>query len=365
MPGRSQVRVSVEDTEGLLHWTMKFYMADPTPLLRGALIGCGYFGQIHLEAWRRIEGVQIVAACDVDLEKARAAAPRAYADAEKLLDNEELDFVDIATRPDTHKALAFAACERRLPAICQKPMAPDLDEAIEMALTAEGLDVPLMIHENWRWQPWYREAHRRVHAGDIGMPVTYRFRHRQQDGLGPTPYPNQPYFKDMPRLLMHETLVHYVDTSRFLFGEIAGVYARTRRKNPIIQGEDGALILVDHVMGTAGVIDGNRYLNPEQPGPAMGEAWIDGDENWIRIEANGRLYLGQELVWEPPTPQGYKGDSVKATQQHFIDCLRSGDPFETRAMDYLETFIAVEAAYRSAESGARVRPTEVAVRVRK
>jgi predicted dehydrogenase len=56
---------------------------------------------------------------------------------------------------------------------------------------------------------------------------------------------------------------------------------------------------------------------------------------------------------------------VKATQQHFIDCLRSGDPFETSAGDYLETFIAVEAAYRSAESGARVQPREIAVRVRK
>jgi D-apiose dehydrogenase len=344
---------------------MKFYMADTVPLLRGALIGCGYFGQIQLEAWRRIEGVEIVAACDVDLAKAQAAAPRAYENAEEMLRTEELDFVDIATRPDTHKPLAYLAGARRIPAICQKPMAPDLDSAIEMALSAECMEVPLMIHENWRWQPWYREAFRRIRAGEIGAPVSYRFRHRQRDGLGPTPYPNQPYFKDMPRLLMHETLVHYIDTARFLFGNIAGVYARTRRKNPIIQGEDGALILLDHTAGAAGVIDGNRYLNPEVPGPAMGEAWIDGDENWMRIEANGRLYLGTELVWEPPTVEGYKGDSVKATQQHFIDCLRSGEPFETGANDYLETFISVEAAYRSAESGARVQPEHVAARVKR
>ena len=301
----------------------------------------------------------------MDLAKAQACAPRAYVDAVEMLRTEELDFVDIATRPDTHKALAYAAGERRIPAICQKPMAPDLESAVEMARAAECMEVPLMIHENWRWQPWYREAHRRIAAGDIGMPVSYRFRHRQRDGVGPEPYPNQPYFKDMPRLLMHETLVHYIDTARFLFGDIAGVYARTRRKNPIIKGEDGALILLDHNMGAAGVIDGNRYLNPEVPGPAMGEAWIDGDENWIRVEANGRLYLGAEVVWEPATLEGYKGDSVKATQQHFVDCLRSGEPFETGATDYLDTFSAVEAAYRSAESGVRVQPEQIATRVKK
>jgi predicted dehydrogenase len=307
-----------------------------------------------LEAWRRIEGVEIVAACDVDLAKAQAAAPRAYRNAEEMLDAEKPEFVDIATRPDTHLPLARVAVDRRIPVICQKPMAPDLEEATRMALMAECAEVPLMIHENWRWQPWYREAYRRIVAGDIGTPVTYRFRHRQRDGLGPTPYANQPYFKDMPRLLMHETLVHYIDTARFLFGDIAGVYSRTRRKNPIIQGEDGALILLDHQKGAAGVIDGNRYLNPEQPGPAMGETWIDGDENWMRIEANGRLYLGSELVWEPTTMEGYKGDSVKATQQHFLDCLRSGEPFETGATLYLETFRTVEGAYRSAATGERV-----------
>ena len=325
--------------------------------LRGALIGCGYFGQIQLEAWRRMPEVQIVAACDVEVDKARAAAPRAYDDVERLFDNQpDLDFVDIATRPDTHLPLVKAAADRRVAAICQKPMAPDLQSAADMAVVADSAGIPLMIHENWRWQPWYREAQRRIAAGQIGTPVTYRFRHRQRDGLGPTPYPNQPYFKDMPRLLIFETLVHYIDTARFLFGDIEGVYARTRRMNPIIKGEDGAVLMLDHESRTVGVIDGNRYMNPEQPGPAMGEAWFEGAENWIRIEANGRLYLGHDLVWEPAAMEGYKGDSVKATQEHFVNCLRSGAPFETGALEYLKTVVAVEAAYKSAEKGTRVVP---------
>ena len=104
-------------------------------------------------AWRRIEGVEIVAACDVDLAKAQALRAAGVRRCVEMLRTEELDFVDIATRPDTHKALAYAAGERRIPAICQKPMAPDLESAVEMARAAECMEVPLMIHENWRWQP--------------------------------------------------------------------------------------------------------------------------------------------------------------------------------------------------------------------
>ncbi|HYI96880.1 MAG TPA: Gfo/Idh/MocA family oxidoreductase [Bryobacteraceae bacterium] len=327
--------------------------------MRGALIGCGYFGQIQLEAWRRMSGVEIVAACDVSLDKAQAVSPQAYTDVEKLLQAQDLNFVDVATRPDTHVELVRAAVNHRIPAICQKPVAPSLAEAMELTAIAESAAIPVMIHENWRWQPWYREARRRIEAGDIGNPVSYHFRHRQRDGLGPNPYPNQPYFKDMPRLLIHETLVHYIDTARFLFGDIDGIYACTRRENLMIAGEDGALLMIDHRSGVTGVVDGNRYLNPARPGPAMGEALLEGDESWIRIEADGDLCLGTELVWQNDATTGYKGDSVKATQQHFIDCLRLGRPFETSANNYLPTFVAVEAAYRSASARKRVSLSEV------
>jgi predicted dehydrogenase len=84
--------------------------------MKGALIGCGFFAQNHLNAWRdmRTDGVELVAVCDLDAAKAKAAAekfsvPRYYTDPNALFDRETLDFVDIATRMDTHTVL-----ERRL-----------------------------------------------------------------------------------------------------------------------------------------------------------------------------------------------------------------------------------------------------------
>jgi predicted dehydrogenase len=306
-----------------------------------------------------MDDVELVAACDLDPVRARAAAPRAYTDAGEMLDREQLDFIDIATRPATHLELVRQTLTRRIPTICQKPMASTWEEACEMTRLAREAGVPLVIHENWRWQPWYRETQRLIEAGAIGKPVSYCFRTRQRDGMGEKPYARQPYFSEMPRLLVYETIVHHIDTARFLFGAIDSIYARVRRHNPAIRGEDCAMLVVRHESQVDGVIDGHRFLDPEPPGPAMGEAWIDGDAAGLRINARGEIFRGAELVYTPPPDPGYKGDSVYATQRHFIDSLKSGVADESNAQAYLETFAAVEAAYRSVAEHREVRPAEI------
>src|SRR5438876_11916742 len=142
----------------------------PSPPLCGGIVGCGFFAQFHIEGWRRIPQVELAAAADPDLERARQAAPRAYATAQQMLDAERLDFVDIATRPESHAALVRLAASRKIPVICQKPMAPGWADAVAMVEAAEAAGIPLMIHENWRWQPWYRAAKNSIERGDVGQP---------------------------------------------------------------------------------------------------------------------------------------------------------------------------------------------------
>ena len=119
--------------------------------------------------------VELAAAVDPDLERARKAAPRAYSTAEDMLDAERLDFVDIATRPDSHAALVRLAASRNVPVICQKPMAPNWAEAVGMVEAAEAA----MIHENWRWQPCYRALKSLIDRGEIGQPIDYWFHTRR------------------------------------------------------------------------------------------------------------------------------------------------------------------------------------------
>ncbi|MEX2264187.1 MAG: Gfo/Idh/MocA family oxidoreductase [Bryobacteraceae bacterium] len=331
-------------------------MSDTVSRLRGGIIGCGFFAQFHLEAWRRMPDIELVAACDLDLDRARKAAPRAYSSPEEMLANEKLDFVDIATRPATHLPLVCLAVQHKIPVICQKPMAPSWSDAVQMVEAAESRGVPLMIHENWRWQPWFRTVNRMIQDGEIGEPLSYWFRTRKADGLGEAPYPSQPYFRQMPRLLIYETLVHHIDTARFLFGDIASIFARARRRNPIIAGEDQALLLLTHARGLAGWIDGHRFRDPDPEGVAMGEAYFEGDRESLHVLATGEIYRGRARIWEPPVTDGYKGDSVFGTQRHFIECLRGGKPFESGGREYLKTFGAVEAAYRSLSENLPVSP---------
>ncbi len=328
-------------------------MSDTKPL-RGALIGCGFFGRIQHEAWERIPGARIVAACDREIERARSISPLAFDSPERLLAEVELDFVDIATRPAAHPALLRLALGRQLPVICQKPLADSLEAGREMLALAGAAHVPVVIHENWRWQPWFREAKRLIGDGAIGAPLCYQFCIRQRDGAGAGAYPLQPYFRQMPRLHVHETLVHSIDTARFFFGDVASVFARLRRVNAAIAGEDRAALSLQHVAGVDGLIDGHRFLDPDPPGPAMGETVLEGSEGRLRILASGDILLNGRTVFEAPGTPGYKGDSVLAVQQHFLDCLRTGTEAESSLRNYWNTFATVDAAYRSADGGCAI-----------
>ncbi len=327
--------------------------------LKGAMIGCGWFAENHRQAWLRIPEVEIVAAADLRLDRAQRFANRAYTSAEQMLDCEELDFVDIATHAASHLHMVSLACHRRIPVVCQKPIAPDWAGAIEIVNAADAAGVRLMIHENWRWQPWYRVAHDMIARGDIGVPIGYGFRFRRRDGLGEEPYTEQAYFRQEPRLIIQVTLVHHIDTARFLFGEIDSVYAQASRRNPRIAAEDQAILTLTHKSGTHGWIDGHRFLDPNPDGPAMGDAFFEGERGTLSIPATGDVYRDNVLVWKNEVTTGRLGDSVRATLAHFISCLKDGTPFESEARSYLRTFAAVEAAYRSLSQRRCVSLTEI------
>ncbi len=316
-------------------------------ILRGGIIGCGFFAGRHIEAWRRIPEVEIVAAADPRLDRAELFAKNIYRSADEMFDREPLDFVDIVTRVETHLPLVRLAVRRKIPVICQKPIAPDWPTAVEIVDTAESAGVPLMIHENWRWQAWYRVAHEMIVRGDIGRPIGYGFRTRTRDGMGDEPYAKQPYFRQLHRLLIDETLVHHIDTARFLFGEISSLYAQASRRNPNVVAEDQAILVLTHEEAVHGWIDGHRFLDPDPDGPAMGDAFFEGELGAISILVTGDVYLNNVLAWKNELTAGYRGDSVRATQAHFIECLANGTAFESGGRPYLRTFAAVEAAYRS------------------
>lgn len=327
--------------------------------LKGVMAGAGFFAHFQIDAWNRIPGARITAIADPDFEKATTFAdqwsiPNVYGSVDEMLRHEKPDFLDIVTRPDTHVELTELAAANKVHVICQKPLAPTAAESRRMIDLCDSAGVRLLVHENWRWQPWYREIKRLMDDGRVGRVFHLSFRMRTGDGRGPDPYQVQPYFKHMPRFLIFETLVHFLDTFRYLEGEIHRVWCAVQTVNPIIVGEDYAIVHVTFESGAHGLIDANRISGSVPPDVAFGELRVEGDHAMIRMAPDGNLFVTE--YGHPETPhaynrpeRGYKGESVWRLQSHLLDCLRSGSPAESEGRAYLRTVELVEECYFSAE----------------
>jgi predicted dehydrogenase len=334
-------------------------------VLKGITVGCGFFGNVHLEGWSRVEDAHILAVVDREGEKARASASRfglkAYVDLEQAIEELSPDFVDVATRPDSHLEIVKSATERGCHVLCQKPIAPTWDESVQLVETCKRHDARLMINENWRWQPWYREIKKLIDSGAIGRVTTITLIRHAADALRTPPFSNQRYFVGMERFLLIESVIHLIDVVRFLGGEIDGVYCAMRRVSGVTRGEDNVhlhLCLQDDVWG---ILYSTRCSEPDIQDPICDYARIEGERGFISLDRDGRLCVKPlsspifEHKYEIPT-QGYRGDSVRMALQHFVDCLASDKPFEMRAQAYLDQVMgSVFAGYESAHKGKMVR----------
>ncbi len=334
--------------------------------LKGVGIGAGYFSQFHYDAWKRIPQVEITAVCDVEGSKAedtgkKYAIPQSYTDFREMFAKEKPDFVDVITPPETHLEICqTAAAERSIAIICQKPLAPTFEEAKQIVSSCKKAGVPFMVHENFRFQPWHREIKHLLANGAIGEKLhTLTFRSRPGDGWGQDAYLNrQPYFRNMPRLLIYETGIHFIDTFRFLAGDVKSVFCHLRRLNPVISGEDCGLLFFEFENGAVGIWDANRFneSNSEDPRYTFGEFLVEGIGGSIRLAMDGTLTIQELGQAERPHPykherKGFGGDCVFYTQQHFVDCLVKKSPFETGGEEYLKNLIIQEAMYKSNEQG--------------
>ncbi|TDN62266.1 Gfo/Idh/MocA family oxidoreductase [Paraburkholderia sp. BL10I2N1] len=329
-------------------------------VFKGALIGCGFFSRNHLHAWREIGQARIVALCDADETRLHAAGrefgiERLYTDAAALLESEQLDFVDIATTVASHKALVELAARAKVAVICQKPFARSLDDARAMVDACNKARVPLMVHENFRWQSAIQIVGAALHRGEIGQPFWGRVSFRS----GFDVFSGQPYLAEGERFIVEDLGIHLLDIARFLFGDVKRLYASTSRVNPAINGEDVATIMLSHERGVNSIVDCSYATRlPRELFPQT-LVEVDGSGGTLRLFADYQLQLhtgaGTEvrdvtppaLSWTSAPWQAIQG-SVASIQSHWIDCLRRGVEPATSGRDNLATLALVEATYLSA-----------------
>jgi len=333
--------------------------------LRVACVGAGYFSQFHYGSWARMADVDLCASCDHDIAKAGATGLAAYDDLNTMLAQVQPQLLDIILPPAAHADTIRTALDAGVKwMVCQKPFCQSYAEAVEICAQATALGATIIVHENFRFQPWYRAIKRALDYGQIGAVQQISFRLRPGDGRGSRAYlERQPYFQQMDRFLIHETAVHWVDTFRFLLGEPVSVYADLRRLNPAIKGEDAGFVLFEYADGARALFDGNRHLDHDADNlrRTMGEALIEGTDGTLSLRGDGSVALrrfGSRIskdIAPPDTWDGFGGDCVHALQCHVVSGILHATPLENRADAYLRVIQTEDAIYASAKTGQKVR----------
>jgi predicted dehydrogenase len=330
---------------------------------RFALIGCGFFAQNHLHAWSEIPEVELVAVCDIDAEKARLAAERfggtPYTDAAELLASESLDFVDIATTAPTHRAMVELAAANGVAAICQKPLAWEMDDAKAMVAAMADRNLPFMVHENFRFQYPMRRIKELLDSGAIGRPFFGRISFRTDFDV----YSNQPWLVDNPRMIIIDVAVHLFDLARCFMGEPESLFTEAIRVNPRISGEDVATVLMRMADATC-IVDASYETGSDHDTYPQTFVVLEGTEGTITLSADYHLQVVSrgavtevDLVipahgWSS-SPWNAIQDSVHAIQRHWVQCLATGSTPETSGQATLQLLDVTLGAYASADSGTR------------
>ena len=337
------------------------------------IVGTGYWSGHHLRSWSRIPNAVVGALCDRNRERLVDRAKEfeidqagLYGAIEEMLEGADVDAVDIVTPPETHLDLVGQCAAAGKHILCQKPFAVTMEEAEEMVRVAEDAGVRLMVTENWRWLEPCRVIKRVLDDGELGTVHSARWRNRAYFTplIGPGVELPQPYFKSMPRLMFYEVGSHWFDYWRFLFGNPERLSAEVVRISPHVKGEDSGVVVL-RSKGFLGMIDASWATRdelrsaPHEPVrfEYVDSMVIDGDSATLKMTCTGNWRQGQVLIVDQSGNEKVildravydQAEANFRTLSHFVECLESGEEFQTSGRDNLETLKLVFGTYKSSE----------------
>ncbi len=328
-------------------------------MLRGAIIGTGFWANYQIPAWQESADVEIVAVCNRTRSKAEAIArkfkiPNVYDRVDQLLEHESLDFVDIITDVDTHPLFVQQAAEKGVHVICQKPMAPSFALAEGMVDICRKAGVKFFVHENFRWQMPIRKLKSVLDSGLIGRP----FKARVSFCSGFPVFENQPFLADLEQFILTDIGSHVLDVSRFLFGEAQSLYCQTARVNPAIRGEDVANVFMKMQNGLHCYTEMSYASVLEKESFPQTLVLVEGEKGSAHLTHDFVLKIttrkGTETIECTPTRYDWLDPEYAVVHSSIVDCNRNiliglrGGKTETTGDDNFETVKLVFAAYESA-----------------
>jgi len=338
--------------------------------LKFAILGCGFWSQFQIGAWQELEGAECVALYNRTKSKAEELArrfnvPRVYDDAEEMLRNEEIDFIDIITDVDTHEKFTLLGAKYGLDVICQKPFAPSFEAAKRMMKATQDAGVRFYIHENYRWQRQFRRIKEILDSGIIGNVF-------RCETVFITAFPlfeTQPFLAELEQFALTDQGSHQFDVLRYLFGEAETIYCETQTVNPKIKGEDVATTVLKMKNGVI-CVQKISFSSPlEKEIFPQTVALIEGDCGSIRLDAEFEIHTttAKGTVHETVSMKSYpwqtnrlkpEPESIVDINRNILNDMLGESVAENTSDDNIETVRLVWAAYESADSGKIIRLNE-------
>jgi predicted dehydrogenase len=140
--------------------------------LRAGIAGTGFIGAVHARSARRagarVTAVAASSLCSAQQAARELGAERAFANAEELVQDPDVDVVHICTPNHLHLPLAELALAAGKHVVCEKPLALDAAGARRLVQAAAGTGLQTAVPFVYRYYPTVREARRRVHEDETG-----------------------------------------------------------------------------------------------------------------------------------------------------------------------------------------------------
>ena len=330
--------------------------------LRVGLVGVGAAAQVnHIPALKKTEGIELVALCDRDPEKAaRVAAKfgveRAVERYDELLEAEDLDAIDICTPNYLHAPMAIAALEAEKHVLCERPLARSAKEANEMAKAAKKADRSLLCTVQHRFRPDAQLLKKFVDKGDLGEIFFAKAGWlRQRTDWDSDEWRQQK--RESGGGVVLDLGFQMLDLALWVLGgtqaESVSASIHRMRKDEVedsattlLRLESGATLTLELTWGLLMEKD-FMYLNLFGSG---GAALL----NPFRVHKAMHGSLVNVTPTLDPSRHQYKA-AIEAQMAHFADVLRKGVKPMGAAEEIVPVMELLDGIYRSAEQGKEVR----------
>jgi predicted dehydrogenase len=371
----------------------------PKPLRIG-MIGYGFMGRAHSNAYRRVNNFfdleyapVLQAVCARDADKARQFADRwGYASVEtdwrKLVERSDIDAVDICVPNNLHRDIAIAAAKAGKMILCEKPLSMNVAEGQEMVAAVEEAGVPNTVWYNYRRVPAVSLAKKLIDEGRLGRIFHYRANFLQDWTISAdVPQGGAGVWRLDARAagsgVTGDLLAHCIDTALWLNGPIKSVTAMTetfvKERRHVESGkvepvgiDDACAFLCRFANGSLAIFESTRYARGHKAlytfeinGADASIAWDLHDlhrlsyfdhrdqslvRGWRSIHVTDSDMPYMDKWWVPGLAIGYEHSFVHQVAD-FLDGVAKKQPTSPTFRDALETQKVCDAVLASAKSG--------------